>query len=190
MATIYHCAECDNVFYVIGDSIGISDCIKKRRDLHSHTVHFLSSYGIKFLTDLLGGSRCQQRNNDNCQRGYDERRKQLVDVPDTAHGTNQILPYEYHHTACDHTGQSALHIGTLPEQREENQRSEGCAEACPCKGYDIEYGSCPDSMPGKSLQAMPITVRRAAIMEAFALILIFRKSCSRFWDTPEAAVRS
>ena len=28
LATIYHCAECDNNFYVIGDSIGISYCIK------------------------------------------------------------------------------------------------------------------------------------------------------------------
>ena len=29
LATIYHCAECDNIFYVIGDSIGISYYIKK-----------------------------------------------------------------------------------------------------------------------------------------------------------------
>ena len=31
---------------------------------------------------------------------------------------------------------------------------------------------------------------RAAAMEVFACILIFRKSCSRFWDTLEAAVKS
>jgi len=38
--------------------------------------------------------------------------------------------------------------------------------------------------------AIPITVRRAAFMEAAVLILIFKKSWSRFWDTPEAAVKS
>ena len=37
---------------------------------------------------------------------------------------------------------------------------------------------------------MVTTVRRAAIMEAAVLILIFKKSCSRFWETPEAAVNS
>ena len=39
-------------------------------------------------------------------------------------------------------------------------------------------------------RAMPTTVRRAAVMDAFVSILIFRKSWSRFWDTPEAAVSS
>ena len=29
-ATIYHCAECDNIFYGIGNSIGISYSIKNR----------------------------------------------------------------------------------------------------------------------------------------------------------------
>jgi len=38
--------------------------------------------------------------------------------------------------------------------------------------------------------AIPITVKRAAFMEAAVLILIFKKSWSRFWDTPEAAVKS
>ena len=40
------------------------------------------------------------------------------------------------------------------------------------------------------VRGIPTTVRRAAIMEAAVLILIFKKSCSRFWETPEAAVNS
>lgn len=65
----------------------------------------------------------------------------FINAPDTAHGTNQIFPYEYHHTADNHACQCALLIGASPEQRCQHNGAECRAEACPCEGYDTENGA-------------------------------------------------
>ena len=51
------------------------------------------------------------------------------------------MPHEHHDTAGNHAGQSAPLIAALPEQRQQNNGSEGCAEACPGEGHDAEHGA-------------------------------------------------
>lgn len=51
------------------------------------------------------------------------------------------FPDKDHNAAGNHARQRAPFIGTPPEQCAEDHRSEGRAEAGPCEGYDLEYGT-------------------------------------------------
>ena len=96
------------------------------------------SYFIELILNFSGRSRCQETYDYVYCKTKKECRKQFVNTKCTAHRTDQKFPYKYHNAAADHSAESALKCGALPEQCQQNKRSKGSAKACPCKGYDLE----------------------------------------------------
>lgn len=97
---------------------------------------------VEVLADLCVGSFGQKRNDNDEDAGGDECGQQLVDRKRAADGSYCILPDEDHSSAGEHAGDRAPLVAALPVKREQNDGAEGCAEACPCEGYDAEYGAC------------------------------------------------
>lgn len=110
-------------------------------------MQVLLAYALEFLHDLLGRGGGGQGDDDDGDAGHEEGGQQLVDAPGAAHGGQQVLPDEDHRAAGDHAGDGALLRGPLPEQGEEDQRAEGCAEAGPGEGHDAEDGAA--GVPGQ-----------------------------------------
>lgn len=96
-------------------------------------------YFVKGRKNICVRSRCSEADDDINQKRQNKGRQQLINAKDAANRCNQELPDKYHDASDNHTGQRTLQGGTLPEQCQQNNRAEGCAEACPSKRYNLKY---------------------------------------------------
>ena len=69
----------------------------------------------------------------------EECRQQFVDRKGSAQGRDAELPDEDHGCAGEHSEERAPSVGTLPVESDEDGRSKGRAESCPCELDDSEY---------------------------------------------------
>lgn len=94
-------------------------------------------HSVEFVLDFLAGLLGQKAYHDDGNHAEDKARNQFVDLEDFTAKTGEVeLPDEGGDAAHQHTGNGCGEGGTLPEEGQENQRSEGCAEATPGEAHE------------------------------------------------------
>lgn len=94
-------------------------------------------HGVEFVLDFLAGLLGQKAYHDDGNHAEDKARNQFVDLEDFAAKSGEVeLPDEGGDTADQHTGNGCGEGGTLPEEGQENQRSECSTEATPGEAHE------------------------------------------------------